>query len=273
MQPPPLRPEARQVYHTLCPHPALSPIPNPEVPSTVNEQQQNEAAYCQLLVQGVLAVLLPTEDLENVCLRTLVTDVLGELILRNGIGGKACEGWFIWDGITKIVENIKARVESKASGAEIEIDTRSRLEKSGLLSTHEDSNTGTPGRRLIIPSSVSTICWRILQYGYLAFIAIRFVILGLYTASSLPSRSSSSANTSSHPSISSPIAKAADPLRITSAQRSKRPMVTMRIWSLASHVVDLADRMPWLTGSLSLLQYHLLTSIGRVGATDGLLDK
>ncbi|KAI9864950.1 MAG: hypothetical protein M1830_006072, partial [Pleopsidium flavum] len=88
LQRPPLRPDPRQVYHTLCPHPALSPIPDAEMPSTVNELQQNEAAYCQLLVQGVLAVLLPPEDLENACLRTLVTDILGELILRNGIGGK-----------------------------------------------------------------------------------------------------------------------------------------------------------------------------------------
>ncbi|KAI9869947.1 MAG: hypothetical protein M1830_004897, partial [Pleopsidium flavum] len=221
-------------------------------------------------------------DLENACLRTLVTDILGELILRNGIGGKASEGWFIWESITKIVEKVKARLEANAKEEEVEIDGRSRLEKFGLLSTNEDAKNIMAGRRLTIPMSVSNIFWRILQYGYLAFIAMRFVILGLYTASSLPSRSSSSSSSSANPSsqatMSSPIAKRPEaPMTMTmtmtvSPQRSKRPMLTMRIWSLASHLVDLDSQMPWLTASLSLLQYHLLTGIGRVAATDGLLD-
>ncbi|KAK5048842.1 hypothetical protein LTR16_010999, partial [Cryomyces antarcticus] len=80
--------DPRLTYHTLRPHPALSPNPVETDPATVLEQQQNEAAWRRLLVEGILAVLLPTEDLENGCLRTLVTEVLSEMVIGNGIAGK-----------------------------------------------------------------------------------------------------------------------------------------------------------------------------------------
>ena len=74
------------VYHALNPHPALSPIPNPNDPDACAEQSANETLYFQLLVQGVLAVLLPTEDLENDCLRTLVGDGIADLV-EDGVSG------------------------------------------------------------------------------------------------------------------------------------------------------------------------------------------
>ncbi|RYZ32624.1 MAG: hypothetical protein EOP01_00570, partial [Propionibacteriaceae bacterium] len=70
-----------------------NPVPTESVPSATVEQRENESAWRQLLVQGVLAVLLPTEDLENGCLRALVAEIFAEMILGNGISGKACESW------------------------------------------------------------------------------------------------------------------------------------------------------------------------------------
>src|SRR5216117_635801 len=75
LHPPPLASDPRETYHSLHPHPALSPVPISLSPDAATEQQKNEAAYRRLLVQGVLAVLLPTEDLENGCLRTLVREI------------------------------------------------------------------------------------------------------------------------------------------------------------------------------------------------------
>ena len=40
----------------------------------------------------------------------------------------------------------------------------------------------------MIPLGVSTVIWRILHYEYLAFIAIRFITLGLYAATSRRSK-------------------------------------------------------------------------------------
>ena len=238
-------------------------MPNPDVPSTIDEQSRNEAAYRQLLVQGILAVLLPAEDLGNPCLRTLLADVIGEMILGNGIGGKASEGWLIWEGITKIVLNVKARVISKTGGEETEIDRRSRLEKFGLLSEKDEESKQQVDRSR--SPVVSRIFWRFLQYGYLLFTALRFIILGFMTASSYPSRSPSMSTTANQDVI--PAKEKAK------ARLSKQPILTFKVFSLISRILDLSDRMPWLCGSFSLLQHHLVNSLFDVGATDGLLDK
>jgi len=60
------------IFHNLQPHPALS---SPE----------NEADYLRLIADGCLAVLLPTEDLDSDCERTLIREILASLILRKGL--------------------------------------------------------------------------------------------------------------------------------------------------------------------------------------------
>ena len=266
MHTPPIATDSRTVYHALIPHPAMSPVPSINIPLSIDEQLKNETTYRQLLVQGILAILLPTEDLENACLRTLVTDIIGESILGNGVSGKACEGWLIWEGITKIVETIKARIESKASGEEIEIDTRSRLEKFGLLSEKsEESDRSVEANR---SSVLSEIFWRLLQYGFLIFFAVRFIIIGLIAASSRSSRSRINFVTSGPDIINLPKGQ-----RRSDAPSSKRPILTFKAFSLTALLLDLSDRMPWLSGSLKLIQYHVTDGFFNVGTTDGLLDK
>ena len=248
------------IYHNLIPHPALSPVPDLVVPSTATEQQEHEAEYRQLLVQGALAVLLPTEDLENACLRTLVADVIADSILGNSVGGKLCEGWFIWSGITKFIDVVKARMEPKATGEEIEVDTRSRLEKFGLLSEKRESTKETPdGER----SMFSSAFWRILQYGFLTFMTIRFIILGFITASSRPMRSTLIPKTSS--------SKERWPMEERIGR--PRPMLSFKMLSVISVLLDLRSRMPWLSGSLALLQHQLIHGPLGLAATDGLLDQ
>lgn len=235
-------------------------MPNPAVPSTTTEQQEHEAEYRQLVVQGALAVLLPTEDLENACLRTLVADVIADSILSNSVGGKICEGWFIWGGITKLIDVVKARIEPKATGEEIEVDTRSRLEKFGLLSEKSESKEASQERRRSVFSSAF---WRILQYGFLTFMTIRFIILGFITASSRPMRSTWTPKTPS----------SSESWPMEERQGPHRPMLSFKILSVISVLLDLRSRMPWLSGSLALLQYQLIHGPFGLAATDGLLDQ
>lgn len=256
----PLLTDPRVIYHNLIPHPALSPVPNHAVPSTATEQHEHEAEYRQLLVQGALAVLLPTEDLENACLRTLVADVIADSILGNSIGGKVCEGWFIWGGISKLVEVVKARIEPKATGEEIEVDTRSRLEKFGLLSENRQSKEASKDDRW---PTFSSAFWRILQYGFITFMTIRFVILGFITASSRPMRSTWTSKPSS--------SKEAWP--IDERLEPPRPMLSFKVLSVISLLLDLRSRMPWLSGSLALLQHQLIHGPLGLAATDGVLDQ
>ncbi|KAI4115886.1 MAG: hypothetical protein LQ345_003592 [Seirophora villosa] len=254
----------RTAYHELNPHPALSPVPDVSRETSIPEQSKHEADYRQLLAQGALAVMLPTEDLENTCLRTLVADVIAETILGRSIGGRASEGWFIWTVVIKAMEAVRAQVNPRATGEEIEVDTRSRLEKFGLLSERGmDTRPSKDGRR----SAFSEVFWRLLQYGYLTIITVQFVIVGLFAAMSEPRRSTWSARVTAE----SPIAK---PMEAPAAML--RPLLDFRIFSLLSTLLDLSFRMPWLSGSVAMLQQHLIASplvLLRVGAVDGLLDQ
>ena len=238
-------------------------MPDPSVPASVAEQESHEAEYRQLLVQGVLAILLPTEDLENACLRTLVADVISDNILGNSVGGKVCEGWFIWSSLVKLVEEVKAKMEPKATIDQVEIDTRSRLEKFGLLTENSKAErvTGQMTR-----SASPSMFWRILQFGYLAFILLRSIILGFVAAYSQPLRSVSVLRPSTS-TESSPIEK------IVESHLSARPVLDLRVFPLISILFDLSSRSPWLTGSVALFQHHLIHGPFRVGAIDGIFDQ
>lgn len=260
------------IYHNLNPHPALSPIPNPGEEYTVVDQVKHEMAYRQLLVQGALAVLLPTEDLENNFLRTLVADVIGETILGNSIGGKATEGWFIWGNIIRIVDVVKAQIETKASDQqEMEPDGRSRLEKYGLLSEKGPSPNST---KQAVRWMDSRLFRQMVQYLYLTFLVIRFLVLGLVlglVATYTPSAQSSDSSLESRPvqgvDETRPMTKTME------APKNARPILDFKIFSLVSVVLNMPVRMPWLTGSLSLLQHQLINGPLRLGGTNGLLNQ
>lgn len=242
----------------------MSPVPEPSSETSITQQSKNEVDYRQLLVQGALAILLPTEDLDNACLRTLVADAVADTILGKSIGGRVCNGWFVWTSITKLLDEVKAPSKPRTTGKEIEVDTRSRLEKFGLLSERgDDTRPATNGRR----STLSEIFWRVLQYGYLTVISLQFVVVGLFTASWEPRRSCWSKQTA----VDAPLAQTTVAPAVT-----LRPLLDFKIFSLVSTMLDLSFRMPWLSGSLALMQHHLIQSpltLLRVGAVDGLLDQ
>ena len=266
---------ARQLYHSLNAHPAFDPIPDSSAEAST-QQAQNEAVYRQLLIRGTLAVLLPTEDLENICLRTLVSDVIADLILGQVVGTKACQPWFVWDAITKVVEAVKSRIKPKATGEEMEHDTRSRLEKFGLLSAKSEtlqSDSPTPRQ-----SKFAALFWRTLQYIYLSFLFLRFLITGLFETRSTRPQARAAAPPRSNPSSPSVQGKNSGQLTPSSSWSGsplapKRPVLDYRLLSMMARLLDLSTRMPWLLGSLSWCQHIILSGAGRVGARDGILDR
>jgi hypothetical protein len=281
--PHPLASTPQEIYHTLAPHPALSPVPLDDDPSALLEQELNEEAWRQLLVQGVLAVLLPTEDLENGCLRALVAEIFAEMILGNGLSRKACEPWLLWDAITTVTEAIRPRThmrEPEVESARSPPTATSRLEQFGLLSASKE--TGVDSHRFNLSrrgsaafSSASGLFWTVVQYLFLASTAARAVIYSLATSSTLPSRSKTwlsptEAERQGHFS-SNPMARS----ETSSASLSddQRPILSMAVWSMVGHLIELEARMPWLSGILALLQHGALAGPGRVGDTDGALDR
>lgn len=276
IHPPPLETDPRLIYHSQWPTPALYPVPQKNDPASVLIQKENEAAYRQLLVQGVLSVLLPTEDLENDCLTSLVGQIFSEMILGNGVGGKACEPWMLWEGITKIAEVIKAQLpKSKA---------QERLDKSTPSGDGMGSEKTTKGGiRKSRPRrwSPKKTFWIILQYIFLAFTTVRFIIVTIATSSSLPSRLppfskvSNTAPLGEH--LQPPTSKDKD-MSASSGPRApslpvKQPILVMKIWTCVSTLLDLEVRMPWISATLSMIQWFAVCGPGGLGNTDGMIDK
>lgn len=258
-----------QVYHSLNPHPALSPVTDFEAQP---DRVQNEAIYRQLLVQGALAVLLPTEDLENASLRTLVGDIVADLILGQAVAEKVCEGWFLYEAITKVVEIIKTRIEPKARVEELHQDARSRLEQFGLLSNKatEQSHHSSKSRQW----RTSAWFWHALQWIYMLSIFVRFILVGVFQSRRLPARYRHGPSNASWPIRTKSQASSA-PSLLSSAEvdPSPCPVLTYRIFDFISTILDLSVRMPWLASSFAFVQNLLTSGAGRLGSTNSTLDK
>ncbi|KAL3461525.1 PXA domain-containing protein [Aspergillus heterothallicus] len=259
-----LSPSSREIYHALNPHPALSPVPDPMDPPSISAQHENEAAYRRLLANGVLAVLLPTEDLENGCLRTLTNDILSDLILGNEVSGRVCEGWFLWESMTKLLE-LLARKKSAGHGnspAETNSSRSNQLQQFGLLSSPNNSETNYPASTA--QSRVTSWIWSLLQYVFVAYVTLRFIAAGLFRVASTPPVILSSYSSPGSP-VDEPLSKR--------GQLGKRPVLDYRLYGMLSQLLDIPRRMPWLGGLLALFQYLILAGPGRVGDSGGVLDR
>lgn len=260
----------------------------------MKEQAENEAAYRQLLVQGVLGILLPTEDLENDCLTSLVGQILSEMILGGGIGGKAAEPWLLWEALTKVAETIqaqtpksKAEVRAKRSNS---LSIRKSQDPERLSPATTDDSEGAasqvtktglattgPQKRMVEKNwSFQKTFWLILQYLFVGFTAIRFVVITIVNSSSLPSRIAKQDDSTLSP--------AAKPITNTTttilsdggrplAPPFKVPIIKMKIWSFLSNLLDLDARMPWLSATISMIQWGALIGPGRLANTDGRIDR
>lgn len=266
--------DLHQAYHALLPHPALSPIPGRSEADNV-EQQENEDVWRQLMGRGILAVLLPTEDLENPCLRTLVEEILSEMIIGNGVCGRLSEPWVLWELVVQVSGTLKSQGEPSvhSSGGTSE-DQPNRLAKFGLLSSREDLLRPAESPHSVkVPSpSASELAWAVVQYIILAFTAMRAVIQVLVSAPSLPPRvSTSKAQRTGTDAESFPHTEARADTRSPAA--SSQPLVSMALWSFLGRLIDLEQRMPWLAGFLSWMHWASVYGFGKVGDSDHALDR
>ncbi|CCU75661.1 PXA domain-containing protein [Blumeria hordei DH14] len=265
LHPPPLSQNSRQIYHSLTPLPALSPVPGEVEESSAHRQAENESAYRQLLSQGVLALLLPTEDLENDCLVSIVSELVSETLLGL-IGKRAAEPWQLWEGIAKLAGLVKPQIPTNKA--------RERNEQT----TSEDENQFTSKaaeKETINYRALQTLqkyFWTFLQCGYLAFTMFRLFFHTISSASSLPSRSRQTLQAVGTNNLcQKEISKA--PHQKHQQVSSKQPIVAMKIWTCAARLIDLDARMPWLAAFFSMLQWTTLTGPGQIGKTDGIIDK
>jgi len=235
------------------------------------QQIENEAAYRQLLVQGILAILLPTEDLESDCLTSLVGQIFSEMIIGNGIGGKAAEPWMLWEIITKIVEVVQTKLPNNKARVRLE---RSNSDVSNQV-LRDISGRSTKSWGFVL--SAQKVFWLVLQYAFFTFTTMRFIIITIATSSSLPSRipPAMKITGSAYLENDQESPKYINNKTTVNDQSSplKQPILRMKIWSCASILLDLDARMPWLSATLSMLQWGAVTGPGEIGSTDGMIDK
>ncbi|PSR76279.1 PXA domain-domain-containing protein [Coniella lustricola] len=249
----PVEVNARETYHSLCPLPHLSPLPDPRNPKTIVKQAENEATYRQLLVQGVLTVLLPTEDLENDCLTALVGQILSELIIGGVIANKASEPWMLWNGFS-ILADVIGRQRRGVAQPDLEGKTGSRLKPRGF--------------------SVSGLLWSLVHYVFALTGFIRLLVSTVARSRHLPSRGQSLAPHKSDAGHHDMESASMDTGRIQLETRSaKTPVLAYAIWPTISNLIRLDYHMPWLLGNISMLQWLAIAGPGRAAGADGIVDR
>jgi splicing suppressor protein 51 len=250
--------DPREAYHALCPLPHLAPVPRLDKPDTISDQAGNEALYRQLLVQGILAILLPTEDLENPCLTSLVEQIFSELIIGNIIANKASQPWMLYEGICITARVLRQKKDDGPSAA-------------GTHKETSESKLEVKGRRAwSVRSSVRSVFLGVIQLGMIVVASLRFISTALVMASSLPARTTPmnekevSLDQDKQSSVSS---------SHESADYIKAPILSCRVWTCLGNLLELSLRMPWLDGFLSLLQYGAVNGPGRIAGHDGPVDR
>ncbi|CVK88681.1 related to MSS51 protein [Fusarium mangiferae] len=245
----PVEVDPREAYHAMCPLPHLAPVPHPDCPDTISDQKENEALYRQLLVQGVLAILLPTEDLENPCLTSLVEQIFSELIIGNIIANKASQPWMLYEGICITARVLRQRKDQGAVIAETQSDA-------------VGPKVDVRGRR---SWSVRSMFLAVIQLGMLVVASLRFITTALVMTSSLPARATPLDEKEALLDHDKSPPRSFDPV--------KAPILSCRVWTCLGNLFELSLRMPWLDGFLSLLQYGAVNGPGRIAGHDGPIDR
>lgn len=291
---PPVEADPRDAYHALIPLPALSPVPRPSSRS-IEEQCVNERAYRTLLVQGALAVLLPTEDLENECLTSLVGQIFSETVIGGVVANKASEPWVIWTGLTLLADIIRKNTSSKAVSrvGKSTKDATAATTTSTKAQTgwHDDAKDlpdaagGQGGQGGGITARAQRMLWFAIHCLFLAISAMRVLVRTVVVSRSLPSRLYRSigpkGDMSGHSSDGRQSIDAAmmreqarpPQLLLPPHALAKQPVLEFKVWACMASVIELDARMPWLAGSLSMLQWLLVNAPGRIAAMDGILDR
>lgn len=261
---PPVDANPREIYHSLWPLPALSPVPKPGDQNT-QTQTSNESTYRQLLVQGVLALLLPTEDLENECLTTLVGQLFSELIIGNLIANKLSEPWLIWEGLIMLTKLARSKGPTKASGSRpIEQDI------------YPKGNSG-----VIRPTTrkysmyIQQAFWSVIQWGFIVVNSIRLVISTIMLSRTLPPRSTLTAIHQVNPTSKGGQEDTYHPPATLEArsQPVNVPVADFKIWSCIGNLLEMDARMPWMSGALAMLQWGATRGPGSLAGLDGMIDR
>ncbi|KAF3913502.1 hypothetical protein ABW21_db0204950 [Orbilia brochopaga] len=198
------------IFHSMQPHPALISPP------------ESERLYLKMMGSGVLAALLPPEDLQSDCERLLVREILSNMVLWNVVD-RLSEPHMIFELITKIITTLTAPEKVKAAN----INHAKSTELMVILQSEPPEPAKRPDEPLL--QTLSTSAFFILEHAY-NFVT-RTAIVAKHASTSLMSLWK-------------------DPP--TEPPRRRKPILKLSIWKTLITLFSLDRRQPWLVGSLQL---------------------
>ena len=254
----------RILYSTLLPHTAL--LPTPTDPSSCHQQQLHESTYRKLLAEGILALLVPAEDLRNPCLKSLLTEILADMILGGLLSKKLCDGTFIYDMLQRAADSARgtskpwAAMETPSQPAKID-----RLAQFGLLSPKLPTGN----------HEITNVFWSMVGYLILIATYLQTCFNSWMWTTKLPARSlkkDSTIHDAPRPDTFVDLVSGIQHEVVTAIPKpvAHLPMISYRLWTMAATMVNLPERMPWLIGIAKLTRHFLLQHFGDY---DGYLDR
>ena len=243
-------------------------MPKAEDAGATTQQANNEAAYRQLLVQGVLALLLPTEDLESECLTSLVGQILSDLIIGNLIINKLSEPWLLWE-----IFIILTRVAKKDEAANTTLDSPGQMESAGPGTKPIIDSRCPPGKQQAW--SIHHLFWAGVQCLFFVVSSIRLALNTVVASRALPPRPvpilNSRQETKGHARGKGSYQPPHD--RDTQEQPAKVPIAAFSLWPCIANLLEMDARMPWLRGAISMVQWGAMRGPGMLAGHDGVVDR
>jgi len=196
------------------------------------------------------------------------------MILGGFVGGKLCDGIFIYDMIVRVTQSSASRRKPWAVDPYQQPATKeNRLEHLGLL-TSSITTTKEPSTKQYDVSEAIAI---VLQYCLLFLDVVQTFFTRVMSTTTLPVRAPTTGyrTLNTHPGNHLDyLGNSVVPMSISVASTPSlpRPIIAYRLWSLASSLLSIQTRMPWLSGTLALLQHKLLNGPGRLASTNSHLD-
>lgn len=226
-------------------------------------QADHETAYRQLLIQGVLALLLPTEDLENECLTSLVGQIVSELIVGNLVVNKLSEPWLLMEICIMLTRLAKGAPQSTSPVTP---------EQGNLSNSNPSKIQQTKGRKGL---ALHHHFWSLVQWGFLAVNSIRLFINLVVLSWSLRPRSTTlfveKPNVTDQHSQGKPF----KPLTSSISRHApvRAPIAEFKVWTFVANLLEMDARMPWLVGAISMVQWTSTRGLGRIAGYDGVVDR
>jgi hypothetical protein len=214
------------IFRSYQPHPALTKSP------------ESEKLYLKLLSNGLLAVLLPTEDLESNCERSLLREILGSLVFGS-IVDKLSEPFMIYEIVTTVVRKLRPDLTPIEP---LPVVSRRSSVKPGVRLTSPSPDPPPPPPPPPAPAPPAPLASSI----------ERSINIVVKTVSGL-----CSILASLHHLLLSPLPQR--PVK-------RRPLIRSALLSCVSTVLNLRALQPWLPTTLRLISNPFASRATKIGA-------